>query len=67
MEALRKRDSEIGDVVRGPATAHHIGELEKQVRYLKALSMVERAKNPWWIVMQVRYVIGAVVKRYLKK
>jgi hypothetical protein len=67
MEALRKRDSEIGDVVRGPATAHHISELEKQVRYLKALSMVERAKNPWWIVMQVRYVIGAVVKRYLKK
>lgn len=67
MAALRKRDSEIGDAVRGPATAHHISELEKQVRYLKALSMAERAKNPWWIVMQVRYVIGAVVKRYLKK
>jgi hypothetical protein len=67
MEALRKRDSEIGDLVRGPATAHHISELEKQVRYLKVLSMLERAKNPWWLVMLAQFIAGAVAKRYLKK
>jgi hypothetical protein len=67
MEALRLRDAEIGEIVRGHDAAARIEELEKQVRYLKAFSIAERAKNPWWVVMQVRYVIRAVIRRYLKR
>lgn len=67
IEALRARDAEIGELVRGHDSAQRIAELEKQVRYLKALSMIERAKNPWWIVMQVRYVIRAVARRVFKR
>jgi hypothetical protein len=67
IQSLRVRDAEIGELVRGHDSAQRIAELEKQVRYLKALSMIERAKNPWWIVMQVRYVVRAVARRVLKR
>lgn len=67
IQALRARDAEIGELVRGHDSVQRIAELEKQVRYLKALSMIERAKNPWWIVMQVRYVLRAVARRVLKR
>jgi hypothetical protein len=67
MDALRLRDAEIGELVRGHDAMARIEALEKQVRYLKAFSMAERAKNPWWVVMQVRYVIRAVIRRYLKR
>ncbi len=67
IESLRARDAEIGERVRGHDSAQRIAELEKQVRYLKALSMIERAKNPWWIVMQVRYIVRAVARRVLKR
>jgi hypothetical protein len=67
MEVLRLRDAEIGELVRGHDAVARIEALEKQVRYLKAFSVVERARNPWWAVMQVRYVIRAVIRRYLKR
>ncbi len=67
IEALRLRDAEIGELVRGHDAVARIEALEKQVRYLKAFSVVERARNPWWVVMQVRYVIRAVIRRYLKR
>jgi hypothetical protein len=67
IQSLRARDAEIGELVRGHDSAQRIAELEKQVRYLKALSMIERAKNPWWIVMQARYVLRAVARRVLKR
>jgi hypothetical protein len=67
VEALRLRDAEIGELVRGHDAVARIEALEKQVRYLKAFSVAERAKNPWWVVMQVRYVIRAVIRRYLKR
>jgi hypothetical protein len=67
IDALRMRDAEIGELVRDHDGAARIEELEKQVRYLKAFSIAERAKNPWWVVMQVRYVIRAVIRRYLKR
>ena len=67
IEALRLRDAEIGELVRGHDAVARIEALEKQVRYLKAFSVVERARNPWWVVMQVRYVIRAIIRRYLKR
>ncbi len=67
IESLRARDAEVGELVRGHDSLGRIAELEKQVRYLKALSMIERAKNPWWIVMQARYVLRAVARRVLKR
>jgi len=67
IDALRLRDAEIGELVRGHDAVARIEALEKQVRYLKAFSIAERAKNPWWVVMQVRYVIRAVIRRYLKR
>lgn len=67
LTALRLRDAEIGELVGPQGLLSRIAELERQVRYLKALSMIERAKNPWWIVMQVRYVIRAVARRVFKR
>ena len=67
LDALRLRDAEIGELVSGHDAVARIEALEKQVRYLKAFSIAERAKNPWWVVMQVRYVIRAVIRRYLKR
>lgn len=66
-EALRDRDRELGAIVQRTALTDHIASLEKDARYLKALSMAQKARNPWWVLMQVRYVIRAVVKRYLVK
>jgi hypothetical protein len=65
--SLRLRDAEIGELVRGPAASAHIRELETQMRYLKVLSLIARAKNPWWLIMLAQYIAGAVYKRYLKK
>ena len=67
LELLRNREREIGDLVQVIAQTDRIGALEKEVRYLKAFSTVQKARNPWWVVMQVRYVIRAIVKRYLSK
>jgi hypothetical protein len=67
LERLREREREIGELVHATAQVDRIAALEKEIRYLKAFSTVHKARNPWWIVMQVRYVIRAIVKRYLTK
>jgi hypothetical protein len=67
LDLLREREREFGRLVQATAQMDRISDLEKEVRYLKAFSTLHKARNPWWIVMQVRYVVRAIVKRYLTK